>query len=128
MSYTLKIFLWTSYLIWGADFVLIESQLAFTFDSQSIRTIAEFQVPSQIICVHRCRHLSSKMFYGGDDLCICFEEIQEKKKYEKDSNSNIWILQGILMVPLKMEKIKVNRVVVVLRIDTNRERCLVLIL
>lgn len=108
MLYTLFMkVLWTSFLICGFDFVLIETRLSFTFNSDWSRTIAEFQVPSQITCVHKCRNLSSKMFYDGD-LCICFEiENQENNKVKKKSNDEL-IRRGILMAPLKMKEVKVN--------------------
>lgn len=93
-------------LVRGFDFVLIETQLSFTFYSDLSYTIAEFLVPSQITCAHKCRNFSNKMFYDGD-LCICFEKNWERIEDKKKSN-NKWIRQGILMTTLKMEKIKVN--------------------
>lgn len=99
------VFIWVSLLLRGFDCVLIETSLSFTFNSDLSNTIAEFQVPSTITCIHKCRHLSVKMFYDGKDLCICFEDRKNNRKTEEN---NGWTQQGILMQPLKMDKMQVN--------------------
>ena len=102
MSY-LFIFLWMHILWGGFQFALIETELSSTISSGSSRTIAEFRAPSQISCVHKCYHLSSKMFYN-DNLCICFEENENGDRKEE----NEWSRQGVVMATLQMKTIPVS--------------------
>ena len=93
------------FLLNGFESVLIETHLYSIFPTDtSYFTIAKFNTPSQMTCIHKCLRLSSKMFYNNNDggLCVCFNDSNEKagNLYEKKS-SDLERNKGVVMEVIK---------------------------
>ena len=93
------------FLLNGFESVLIETHLYSIFPTDtSYFTIAKFNTPSQMTCIHKCLRLSSKMFYNNNDggLCVCFNDSNEKagNLYEKKS-SDLDRNKGVVMEVIK---------------------------